>query len=121
MRTTEEALAESWTPALAAPQTRPDDSFDDWIASLPTKLAERRDIMLIVADEPVCGMLLELAHINGFDAFACETPLDVIDTLIEIHDRIACAVVSSQTPWGAGLGDFLADEYPTIQRVLIDA
>ena len=38
-----------------------------------------------------------------------------------ISDRIACAVVSSKTSWGVGLGDFLADEYPTIQRVLIDA
>jgi hypothetical protein len=118
MRTHE--LAESWTPAFA-PEPRPENSFDDWLATLPTKLRERRDIMLIVAEEPVCGMLLDIAHINGFDAFACETPLDVIDTLIDIADRIACAVVSSKTQWGAGLGDFLADEYPTIQRVLIDA
>lgn len=117
---TDEQLAESWTPAFA-PEARSDDSLDDWLATLPTKLRERRDIMLIVANEPVCGMLLEIAHINGFDAFACETPLDVIDTLIEIGDRVACAIVSSTAPWGAGLGDFLADEYPTIQRVVIDA
>ena len=117
---THEPLAESWTPAFAL-EPRADDGFDDWIATLPTKLRERRDIMLIVAEEPVCGMLLELAAINGFDAFACETPLDVIDTLIDVHDRVACAVVSSKTAWGAGLGDFLADEYPAIQRVLIDA
>ena len=117
---TNESLAESWTPAFA-PHLQPEDSFDGWLASLPTKLRERRDIMLIVADEPVTGMLLELAHINGFDAFACETPLDVIDSLVQIGDRVACAVVSSKTDWGQGLGDFLADEYPAIQRVLIDA
>lgn len=120
MRTLEPIAEESWTPALAPPRL-PDASLDNWLATLPTKLRERRDIMLIVAEEPVCGVLLEIAHINGLDAFACETPLDVIDTLIEISDRIACAVVSSSTSWGAGLGDFLADEYPTIQRVLIDA
>ncbi len=45
----------------------------------------------------------------------------MIDTLIEIGDRVACAVVSSTTSWGQGLAEFLADEYPTIQRVLIDA
>lgn len=117
---THEQLAESWTPAFA-PEPSPDHSFDDWLATLPTQLREHRDIMLIVAQEPVCGMLLEIAHINGFDAFACETPLDVIDTLIEIGDRVACAVVSSTTEWGAGLADFLADEYPSIQRVLVEA
>src|SRR3569623_3131156 len=101
MRTLEPIVEESWTPALA-PQPLPDDSLDNWLATLPTKLSEQRDIMLIVADEPECGLLLELAHVNGFDAFACETPRDVIDTLIEISDRIACAVVSSKTPWGAG-------------------
>ena len=117
---TEAQLAESWTPAFA-PDPHPDDGLDDWLASLPIKLREQRDIMLIVADEPVCGMLLEIAAINGFDAFACETPLDVVDTLIEIGDRVACAVVSSSTQWGNGLAEFLADEYPSIQRVLIDA
>lgn len=91
-----------------------------WLASLPAQRESGRDIMVIVANEPLCGVLLELAEVNGLDAFACETPLDVIRTLIDIGDRIACAVVSSTTEWGEGLAEFLADEYPSIDRVLLE-
>ena len=82
---------------------------------------DERNVMLLVAEEPLCGQLLEMAHENGFDAFACETPLDTIDTLVELGDRVACAIVSSATKWADGLGEFLADEYPHVERILIDA
>ena len=81
---------------------------------------EGRDVMLLVAEEPLCGLLLELAHANGYDAFACETPLDAIDTLVEIGDRVACAIVSTSARWADGLGEFLADEYPHVERILIE-
>ena len=80
-----------------------------------------RDVMLLVAEEPLCGLLLELAYENGYDAFACETPLDAVDTLVELGERVACAIVSSSAKWAEGLGDFLADEYPHVERILIES
>ena len=92
-----------------------------WVATLAGLPRDACAVMLIVAEEPLRGALLELAHAHGFDAFACETPLDVIHTLVEIEDRIACAIVSVSATWGEGLGEFLADEYPQIERVLIES
>lgn len=79
-----------------------------------------RDVMLLAVGEPLCGLLLELAHVNGYDAFVCETPLDAIDTLVELGDRVACAIVSVSAKWAEGLGEFLADEYPRVERIFID-
>jgi hypothetical protein len=78
-------------------------------------------IMIVVADEPLCGILLELADSNGFDAFACETPLDVVDTLVQIGHRVVCAVVASSIAWGEGLAEFIADEYPHVRRIQLAA
>ena len=75
--------------------------------------------MLLVADEPLSGFLLELAHVNGYDAFACQTPLDAIDTLVQVGDRVACAIVCASVGWADALAEFLADEYPDIERILI--
>ena len=90
-----------------------------WIASLPAHLQRGRDVMVVVAEEPLSGALLELAHMNGLDAFACETPLDVIQTLLGLGHRVACAVVAASVEWGNGLAEFLADEYPHVDRVLL--
>lgn len=92
-----------------------------WVDSLPLLRRQGRDVMLLVSEEPLTGVLLELAYLNGFDAFACRTPLDVIDTLVELGDRVACAVLSTGATWSTGLPDFIADEYPHIQRVVVDA
>lgn len=88
-----------------------------WIALLPLLRRDGRDVLLLVAEEPLCGALLELARLTGFDAYACATPHDVIETLVALGDRIACAVVSRRAGWGEGLREFLADEYPQIIRV----
>ena len=76
--------------------------------------------MVVVAEKPLSGLLLELAHMNGLDAFACETPLDVIQTLVGLGPRVACAVVAASVDWGNGLAEFLADEYPHVDRVLLE-
>jgi hypothetical protein len=91
-----------------------------WIASLPLHRQRGRDVMVVVAGEPLSGALLELAHVNGLDAFACETPLDVIQTLLDLGQRVACAVVAASVDWGQGLAEFLADEYPHVDRVLLE-
>lgn len=78
-----------------------------------------RDVVLLAAEEPLCGLLQELARANGYRAFACETPLDAVDTVVELGDRMACAIVSSSARWADGLAEFLADEYPHVERILI--
>ena len=90
------------------------------ITSLARPPRDGRDVMLLVAEDPLCRILLELAHANGYDAFACETPLDTIEMLIEVGNRVACAIVSSSARWADGLGEFLADEYPQIERILVE-
>ncbi len=75
--------------------------------------------MILVADEPLRGALLELAHLNGYGAFACSTPLDVIDTLVDFGDQVSCAILDDSAGWSAGLPEFLADEYPHIERIAI--
>jgi hypothetical protein len=89
-----------------------------WLARPPR---DGRDVMLLAAPEPLCGALLELAHASGYDAFACETPLDAIHTLVEVGDRVACAIVSSAARWADGLGEFIASEYPQVERILIES
>lgn len=90
-----------------------------WIACLPLYRRAGRDVLLLVAEEPVRDVLLALARATGFDAYACATPHDVIDTLVQVGDRVACAIVSAGATWGSGLREFLADEYPGIHRIAV--
>ena len=88
-----------------------------WIALLPLLRRDGRDVLLLVAEEPLRGALVALAEAVGLDAYACATPHDVVETLVALGDRIACAVVSRAAGWGEGLREFLADEYPEIVGV----
>lgn len=88
-----------------------------WIALLPVLRRDGRDIVLLVAEEPLRGALVALAQAVGVDAYACATPHDVVETLVALGDRIACAVVSRGAGWGEGLREFLADRYPEIVGV----
>lgn len=90
-----------------------------WIAMLARTGRPGRDVMVLVADEPVRSMLWEIAMKNGFDTFACRTPFEVVDTLVELGDRVECAILDSEAPWSGGLAEFLADEYPLVRRVLL--
>lgn len=80
-----------------------------------------RDVMIVVAEEPLCGALLDIASANGFQVFACETPLDVFATLAELGDRTDCAIVSARIAWGNAMAEVLADEYPAVQRILVES
>lgn len=89
-----------------------------WVSVLPPPL-DGRDALLLVADEPIRGAVWELATRGGYDVFACRTPLDVVDTLVGASDRIACVVMESAVQWGKGLREFLADEYPRLQKLIL--
>jgi hypothetical protein len=91
---------------------------ETWASVLPPP-ADGRDALLLVADEPIRGAVWELATRGGYDVFACRTPLEVVDTLVGAGDRIACVVMESGAGWGSGLREFLADEYPRLQRMIL--
>lgn len=106
---------------LEAPPIVVEDEGLGRVTLLARPPRDGRNALLLAAEEPLRGLLLELAYSSGYDAFACETPLDAIDTLVEIGDRIACAIVSSASRWADGLGEFIADEYPHVERILIES
>lgn len=89
-----------------------------WGASPASRRGERRDVIVLAADEPLRSRLLGHARASGYDALVCTTPLDVIDTVVKLGDRVACAILSSGARWADGLDEFLADEHPTIRRVI---
>lgn len=89
-----------------------------WVSVLPPPEGDR-DALLLVADEPIRGAVWEMATRGGYDVFACRTPLEVVDTLVGAGDRIACVVMESEAHWGNGLREFLADEYPQLQKMIL--
>lgn len=114
----------NYTHAIDMVEPQPlliEDVDVDGLRLLARPPRDGRDVMLLVTEEPLCGLLLELAHRSGYEAFACDTPLDVVDTLVELGERVACAIVSATATWGEGLGEFLADEYPHVERILIES
>jgi len=99
----------------------PDDLYSEGeacVSGLPPPL-DGRDALLLVADEPVRGAVWEMATHAGYDVFACRTPLEVVDTLVGAADRIGCVVLESEAGWGNGLREFLAEEYPRLQRLIL--
>ncbi|HEY5948171.1 MAG TPA: hypothetical protein VIV40_21895 [Kofleriaceae bacterium] len=91
------------------------------LSSLERARLDGRDLMLIVAEEPLRGRLLELAHANGFQGRSCRTPLDAVHMLVQTGHRVACAIVTSTSEWAARLAEFMADEFPRIERIQIAA
>ena len=62
-------------------------------------------------------MTLVVASNHGYDAIACDTPLEVIRTLVNDGDLVAYAIVPPDASWSAGLIEFLEDEYPHVGRI----
>lgn len=78
-------------------------------------------LALVIADEPIASAIAELYRTHGYDVFAPDTPLDAIQTLISAGDQIGVVLVSPETAWANGLREFLADEYPTIDQIVLAA
>ncbi len=63
-------------------------------------------------------MTLVVAKADGCDTFACDTPLDVIHTLVALGDRVTHAFLPD-SGWSEGLREFLEDEYPHVERLSV--
>jgi hypothetical protein len=89
-----------------------------WLATL-----ERagRDVALVIADEPLATVIGELYCDYGYDAVAPETPLAVIQTLLSSGGQIGVVIISPDARWAHGFREFLADEYPEIDRLVLAA
>ncbi len=77
--------------------------------------------MLVIAEEPLRSQLAQAARDRGYEPVTKSTPLDAIQTLTHLADRIAYAIISSQARWGLALRELLADEYPNVRPVMLVA
>ena len=89
-----------------------------WLAALERPGS---DVVLVVADEPLGAVIAELYRAYGYEVRMPATPLDLIQTLLRVGDRIGAAVISPDARWADGLRDFMADEYPDIDRIVLAA
>jgi len=89
-----------------------------WISGLGLPHVGDRDTVLVWAANPLRSALVELMRSYGFEVCAPETPLEAIETLIDTGDRISHALISLDS--GLGLREFVADEYPAIECVMLD-
>lgn len=79
----------------------------------------RRGIALVIAEPALAAAVSELYQAHGYEVFVPETPLDVIDTLVTVGDEVCAVLISSEATWANGLREFIADEFPKIDRVLL--
>jgi hypothetical protein len=90
-------------------------------ACLDAPVRSSRDVALVIADPPLAAVIAELYRAYGYEVYVLETPLDVIQMLIGVGERTGVAVLSPDARWADGMRDFLADEYPAIDRILLAA
>lgn len=94
----------------------------EWTA-MPRNQADPRDVVLVCADEPLGSALAELARAHGYEPRVSVAPLQAIQTLLAAGGRVRNALISSalRHDWGRALHEFLADEYPEVDRVMLTA
>lgn len=80
-----------------------------------------RDIALVVAEEPLAAVIADLYRVYGFEVRTAATPLGVVLALIGAGERVGAVVISPDARWADGVDDFVADEYPEIDRIVLAA
>lgn len=88
-----------------------------WAACCERAAARDRVTVLIVAAEPMRAALVDRARRDNLEVLAPVTPLDTVQALENHRARIACAIVTSDLPWGGALHQLLSHEYPELERV----
>lgn len=83
--------------------------------------ADDGDIVLVLADEPLRDMLGEAVRAHGYEVQSSATPLETVQLLERLKDRLRCAIISSQLPWAPAVWELLIDEYPDIEPVVVEA
>ncbi len=98
---------------------RPEDP--GWVSALGPVDDRPRKVALLIADEPLRAGLAEVGRANGLEVVACPTPLDAVQRLEGIRERIGFAIITSTPPWGRELRELLAEDYPEIKRIVLVA
>lgn len=75
--------------------------------------------VLVLAETPLRDAIATAVRSNGYDVLACTTPLEAIHMLERHGNQIGYAVLSPATPRALELRELLADEYPTIERLVL--
>ena len=92
-----------------------------WVDLLVRPRTNAPDGVLVVAEKPLRDAITELSRTNGYEAFAPATPLDAIQILERRRSQIGHAFISSVVDWGRELRTLLAEEYPSIGRIILAA
>lgn len=82
-----------------------------------------RDTVLVCAMEPLRSALAAFVRAQGYQLRVSLTPLDAIGVLLDEGDRVCHAMLADDLPhdWARSLHEFIADEYPAIERIAIGA
>jgi hypothetical protein len=75
--------------------------------------------VLVLVEEPLRNDIVTAVRTNGYEAHACNTPLDVIQILERHGGRIGYAVLSPGAPRALEIRELIADEYPSIQPLVL--
>lgn len=78
-----------------------------------------RDVAIVLAEDAIVGMLGDFYRSQGYRTMAPRTPLDLIQTLLSHRTKIGPVFISPRLSWSDGLREFLADEYPELDRVVV--
>lgn len=90
-----------------------------WVPSVRPTGA--RDLVLVCAVEPLRSALVEMLRARGYEPRVSVTPLQAVEELLARGDRIGHAIISNELPhgWASSLHEYIGDEYPGVQRVLL--
>jgi len=89
-------------------------------AKLAPPEATGHDVVLVIAGGPLRDMLVELVQANGYEVRASTTPLETIELLERLKDRVRCAILSPQIAWAPAVWELIVDEYPDIEPIVLD-
>jgi hypothetical protein len=84
-----------------------------------TSALKRSRIVLVIADVPLTAPITERYRTRGYEVLAPTTPLDVIQRLLAVGDRVSVVVVSVEARWASGLDELISEEFPDIDHVLL--
>jgi hypothetical protein len=75
--------------------------------------------MLVIANEPLLGDLVDLGRRANLVVHVCTTPSEATQLLERSGNRLACAIIASSAAWGVELRRLITQNYPEIDRFTV--